>query len=50
MATAIGVGPVLAGFVFDRTQSYDLVLMAGIPSAIVSAVLLFSLGRYPEWE
>jgi len=45
---AVGLGPFLAGWVFDATQGYDLVLIAGIPISIAAALLLLSLGRYPD--
>lgn len=45
---AIGLGPFLSGWVFDATKSYDLVLIAGIPISIVGALLLLTLGRYPD--
>jgi hypothetical protein len=34
--------------VFDTTGSYDLVMIAGIIVSIAGALLLLSLGRYPD--
>jgi len=48
VSIAIGLGPFLAGWVFDQTRSYDMVLIAGIPISIAAALLLLSLGRYPD--
>ena len=45
---AVGLGPFISGRVFDLTKSYDLVLIAGIPISIAAALLLLSLGRYPD--
>ncbi len=50
MGLAAGISPLLAGIVFDRTGSYDLVLFTGIPLAIVAGVLVASLGRYPDFN
>jgi predicted MFS family arabinose efflux permease len=50
MAIAIGAGPVLAGYVFDQRGSYDLILIAGIPVAAIASILMYSLGRYPDWS
>lgn len=44
----IGVGPVLAGHVYDVTGSYDLFMLGAIPACLVAAVLLATLGRYPD--
>jgi MFS family permease len=45
---SVGLGPFLSGWAFDVTKGYDLVLMAGIPVSVAGALLLLSLGRYPE--
>ena len=33
---------------FDATGSYDLVMVGGIIVSVAGALLLLSLGRYPE--
>jgi MFS family permease len=48
IAIAVGLGPYFSGKVFDVTGSYDLVMIGGIVVSIVGALLLLSLGRYPE--
>ena len=45
---AVGLGPFFSGWVFDATGSYDLVMIAGIIVSIAGALLLLSLGHYPE--
>ena len=47
MAGAAGIGPVLAGWVFDRSGGYGPLLMAGIPAAALAALAVFRLGPYP---
>jgi predicted MFS family arabinose efflux permease len=42
-----GVGPWLAGFVFDGFGSYYWLMVAVIPAYLVSAVLIATLGPYP---
>ena len=42
-----GVGPAIAGFVFDATGSYQWALIAAIPTITVAALLVFSLGPCP---
>jgi cyanate permease len=47
-ALTVGLGPLLAGYIHDRTQSYDMFLYGGFVAAFVAALLLLSLGRYPD--
>lgn len=44
-----GIGPVTAGLIFDKTGSYELFLMLGIPLFIVAGLLVFGLGPYPQF-
>ena len=44
------IGPVAAGFIFDHFHSYTVLLLVAIPGAIIGALLLFGLGRYPDFE
>jgi MFS family permease len=48
-AIATAIGPVVAGFVFDRTGGYTAFLLAGIPMLLLSGALLQSLGPYPRF-
>jgi predicted MFS family arabinose efflux permease len=43
-----GIGPIAAAFVFDATGNYAQFLWAGIPVYILSGLLVFGLGRYPD--
>lgn len=44
----VGLGPVFAGYVFDVTRSYDWYLIASIPMVLIAALLIGTLGRYPD--
>jgi predicted MFS family arabinose efflux permease len=48
LLAGVGLGPWVAGKIYDVTGSYDTFLLAVIPIAIVSALLLGTLGKYPE--
>ena len=50
MALSTGLGPLMAGFIFDRTGSYTLLLTIGIPAALVAGIAVFRLGPYPVFE
>jgi MFS family permease len=45
-----GVGPTLAGAVYDSYGSYTPFLIAGIPGSLFSGWLIFGLGPYPRWK
>jgi MFS family permease len=49
MALSAGIGPVLAGAVFDATGSYSVLLMGGIPAALIAGIAVFGLGPYPQF-
>jgi len=49
IALAAGIGPLTAGIVFDNTGNYALFLIAGTAISLISGLLVFSLGKYPEW-
>lgn len=44
----VGLGPVIAGYIFDVTRSYDAFLVIAIPASLLSAALVATLGRYPD--
>jgi MFS family permease len=48
IAISVGLGPVVAGYIFDRTHSYRLFLLGGMPVAVVAALLILSLRAYPD--
>jgi MFS family permease len=45
-----GVGPTLAGLVYDKTHSYGIFAWATMPAFILSAAMIGSLGRYPALQ
>jgi predicted MFS family arabinose efflux permease len=47
---AVRAGPAIAAFVFDRTGSYQLVLIGLMPVFAASATLISTLGAYPAFE
>lgn len=49
LALSAGVGPLLAGFVYDETGSYRILLTAGIPAALLAGLAVFRLGPYPDF-
>jgi cyanate permease len=49
LAFGVGVGPTLAGFVYDMTHSYDAFVWGAIPACLTAALLVGSLGRYPSF-
>jgi predicted MFS family arabinose efflux permease len=49
IAAGSGLGPLLAGVVYDRYGNYDPYLWVGIAGTLISAALIFGLPDYPEW-
>jgi predicted MFS family arabinose efflux permease len=45
-----GLGPVVAGAVFDAVGSYGPFLLGGAAGSLVSGYLISRLGPYPDWE
>ena len=50
IAGGSGLGPLVAGAIFDLTGDYIPFLWFGLVGTVASAVLLFGLGPYPEWK
>lgn len=50
MALATGIGPIVAGMVYDHFGTYTALLLAGIPMALFSGWLIGGLGPYPAWQ
>jgi MFS family permease len=48
LTIASGVGPILAGRIYDQTGDYRLLLIAGIPLSIGASLLMLWVGDYPE--
>ncbi|GGC15221.1 MFS transporter [Novosphingobium endophyticum] len=49
IAAGSGLGPVVAGLIYDIWQSYAPGLWGGFLLTLLSAILLFGLGPYPDW-
>jgi MFS family permease len=47
VGAAAGIGPWLAGLVYDATGAYTIVFGTLMPLAILAAIALATLGRYP---
>lgn len=50
MAIATGVGPLLAGMVFDAYGTYRPWLLVGAGLSLVAGFMVLRLGPYPDWE
>ncbi len=50
MSLGGGIAPVVSGWIFDRTESYELVLLIAIPTVLVAGLALIGLGPYPTFE
>lgn len=50
IAAGSGLGPLVAGVIFDVYGGYDPYLWFGIVGTLVSAWLIFGLGAYPAWH
>jgi MFS family permease len=48
-ALGLGLGPLLAGVIFDRFGSYDLLLACGVPITAASGLLVATLEPFPSW-
>lgn len=48
LGLATGGGPLLAGYIYDMTQSYVAYLQVGVAGSIASSLLILTLGPYPE--
>ena len=47
MMLGTSIGPLFAGFLFDATGNYTLLLTIGIPAALICASCFVGLGPYP---
>lgn len=50
VAVGAGIGPILAGMIYDSLGNYEPFLSSGAIALGLSAALLLSLPRYPNWE
>jgi predicted MFS family arabinose efflux permease len=47
---ATGLGPYVAGRLFDASKSYEVVLWAGIPLLLIAGAILMTLDRRPKFD
>jgi predicted MFS family arabinose efflux permease len=50
MAAASGLGPLVAGMVYDLSGGYEPFLLAGALGCAFGGVVIISLPAYPKWE
>jgi predicted MFS family arabinose efflux permease len=50
IALGAGLGPVLGGIAYDLRGDYTYLLIGGMAASIFSGLLIFGLGRYPDWD
>lgn len=49
IAVGGGLGPIVAGAIYDHFGSYSPLLIVGIPGSLLCGLLIFRLGPYPRW-
>lgn len=49
IAAGSGLGPVLAGLIFDHYDSCGPFLVLGVIGSVVASALIMSPGSYPDW-
>jgi cyanate permease len=49
MRLGAGLGPIIAGTIFDKTGNYHIYLLIGVGISCVAALSVFGLGSYPEF-
>lgn len=49
IAAGSGLGPLMAGLLFDYFGNYDVYLWIGVIGTLISAWLIFGLPAYPDW-
>lgn len=49
MALAAGIGPLIAGAIYDLSGGYSPFLIAGAIGCALGGLLIFSMPRYPIW-
>lgn len=50
MALASGIGPMVAGVIYDLADGYGPFLLLGAIGCALGGALIISLPRYPDWE
>jgi MFS family permease len=49
IAMVVAISPLVANYVYDLTESYELVMWAAVPILALSALLYLLLGPYPDF-
>ena len=49
LSLSTGLGPLLVSYTYDVTRSYTLVLWTYLPVCVLTAGLLLTMGRYPDF-
>ena len=50
IAVTGAIGPLFGGIMYDLSGNYTLLIVSGIPTSLLAAVLLIRLGPFPEWS
>lgn len=50
LSLGAGIGPLVAGILYDQTQGYEILLFIGMPLALVAGLLVGFLGPYPRFD
>ena len=50
LLAGVGAGPLIAGYIFDQTQSYDAFFLLTIPVSLIAGLQLLTLRHYPRHE
>ena len=50
MAAAAGIGPLIAGLIYDQRGGYEPFLVVGALGCIVGGILMITLPNYPTWN
>jgi MFS family permease len=48
LTVASAIGPIGAGYLFDLSGDYQMMLTIGIPLSVLGALVMLSVGDYPE--
>ena len=50
MAAAAGIGPLLAGRIYDTSGGYGPFLLTGAAGCVLGGLIMISLPGYPSWH
>lgn len=49
MSLAAGIGPLVSGWIYDTTGSYQIALIIAIPAVLAAGIAVLGLGPYPDF-